>query len=83
MSETQDSQQEPASLLEQSNYVLVTLKVKTNGTDKVVKVLKENLEFYEDDLSDPKQGSKEVQHEVLGTEETDFVHEHLFQKRKR
>ena len=36
------------------------LKVKTNDTDEVVKVLKENMEFNEDDISDLKRDSKEV-----------------------
>ena len=58
------------------------LKVKTNGTDEVVKVLKENLEFNEDDISDLKRDSKEAKHEVLELRETDFVHGNLFQKRK-
>ena len=42
-----------------------TLKVKTNEMDEVVKVLKENLVFNEDDISDLKRDSKEVQHEVF------------------
>ena len=41
------------------------LKVKSNGTDGVVKVLKENVEFNEEDISDLKWDSKKVQHEVL------------------
>ena len=41
------------------------LKVKSNGTDEVVKVVKENVEFNEEDISDLKRDSKEVQHEVL------------------
>ena len=40
------------------------MKVKTNETEEVVKVLKENLEFNEDDISDLKRDSKEVQHKV-------------------
>ena len=41
------------------------MKGKTNGTDEVVKVLKENLEFNEDDIPDLKRDSKEVEHEVF------------------
>ena len=40
------------------------LKVKTNDTVEVVKVLKENMEFNEDDICDLKRDSKEVQQEV-------------------
>ena len=40
-------------------------KVKTNGTNEVVKVLKENMEFNEDDISDFKRDSKEVQSKVF------------------
>ena len=41
------------------------LKVKSNETDEVVKVLKENVEFNEKDKSYLKRDSKEAQHEVL------------------
>ena len=41
------------------------LKVTTNGTDEVIKVLKENLEFNEDDIYDMKRDSKEAKHEVV------------------
>lgn len=40
------------------------LKLKTNDTVEVVKVLKENMEFNEDDICDLKRDSKEVQHKV-------------------
>ena len=54
------------------------LKVKSNGADEVVKVLKENVEFNEEDISDLKRDSKEVQHNPASSGHLKYINNLLY-----